>query len=211
LERYLKKTIKTYNQIASSYVQATCTLQPKEEFSLFTQMIVSGKTVLDAGCGGGRDCKAFAERGFHVIGIDLSTEMLKIAKNLAPGCEFLQADLRKIPLDNASVDGIWCCASLLHLKRKDVYRALLEFKRVLKEKAVCCILIKRGTGEKFVKDSRSLGKPRFYSYFQPGEVRMLCQSLGFDILIEKASTDSQTKDAFNFLGEDWLYFLLQKP
>jgi ubiquinone/menaquinone biosynthesis C-methylase UbiE len=211
LERYLKKTIKTYNRIASSYVQATYNRQPKEEFHVFSQMIMAGKTILDAGCGGGRDCKAFAERGFHVIGIDLSAEMLKIARNLAPGCEFQQADLRKIPLPNNSIDGIWCCASLLHLKRKEVHNALIEFKRVLKEKAVCCILVKKGTGEKFVRDSRSQGKPRFYSYFQPDEVRDLCQSLGFVILLEKATTNSQTKSDFDFPGEDWLYFLLQKP
>ncbi len=147
MERYLKETIKTYNEIASDYVQATSLLQPREEFKIFSQMVITGKIILDAGCGGGRDCKAFVEQGFQVIGIDLSTQMLKIAKNTAPECQFQQADLRKIPLEDNSIDAIWCCASLLHLKRSEVSRALLEFKRVLKEKAICCILVKKGTGE----------------------------------------------------------------
>lgn len=206
MERYLKKTINTYDQIAADYVQATSNLQPEEEFTTFSQMVVTGNTVLDAGCGGGRDCRAFAERGFRVIGIDLSIEMLKIARSMAPGCEFQQTDLRNIPLADNSVDGIWCCASLLHLKRKEVRRALLEFRRVLKEGGVCCILIKKGTGEKFIKDSRSQGKPRFYSYFQPDEIRELCQSLAFEILVGET-----TQSGSGAYREDWLYFLLRKP
>lgn len=206
MERYLKKTIQTYDQIAADYVQATNNLQPQEEFTLFSQMLLTGNAVLDAGCGGGRDCRALAERGFQVIGIDLSAEMLKIARNLAPGCEFRQTDLRKIPLADNSIDGIWCCASLLHLKRREVRRALLEFRRVLKKGAVCCILIKKGTGEKFVKDSRSQGKPRFYSYFQPDEIRALCRSLNFEILIGKTTQSGSAGQR-----EDWLYFLLRKP
>ncbi|HEY5006328.1 MAG TPA: class I SAM-dependent methyltransferase, partial [Ktedonobacteraceae bacterium] len=75
-------------------MQATSNLQPEEEFTTFSQMVVTGNTVLDAGCGGGRDCRACAERGFRVIGIDLSVEMLKIARSMAPGCEFQQTDLR---------------------------------------------------------------------------------------------------------------------
>ena len=210
MEGYLKKTIKTYDRIAVDYVKATSRLQPEKEFHSFSRMVVTGKIILDAGCGGGRDCKAFAEQGFQVIGIDLSVEMLKIAKNIALGCEFHLADLRKIPLSNNSVDGIWCCASLLHLKRKKICSALLEFKRVLKEKAVCCIFVKKGTGEKFVRDSLSQGKIRFYSYFQPDEIREYCLSLGFDILIEEV-TNGQAKSDSDASNEDWIYFLLQKP
>ena len=206
MESYLKKTINTYDQIAVDYVQATSNLQPQREFATFSQMLLTGNVVLDAGCGGGRDCRAFAERGFRVIGIDLSVEMLKIAKNLAPGCEFRQTDLRKIPLADNSIDGIWCCASLLHLKRKEVHRALLEFRRVLRKGAVCCILIKKGKGEKFVKDSRSHGKPRFYSYFQPDEIRNLCRSLHFEILAGETTQSSSGAQR-----EEWLYFLLRKP
>jgi ubiquinone/menaquinone biosynthesis C-methylase UbiE len=206
LEGYLRKTIRTYDQIAANYMLATSSLQPGKEFTTFSQMVMTGATVLDAGCGGGRDCKAFAERGLQVIGIDLSMEMLKIARNLAPECTFLQTDLRKIPLADNSVDGVWCCASLLHLKRKEVRRALLEFRRVLKEGAVCCILIKKGTGEKFIKDKRSQGKPRFYSYFQPGEIRQLCKSLDFEIIIGETTPGSS-----GTYRQDWLFFLLRKP
>jgi ubiquinone/menaquinone biosynthesis C-methylase UbiE len=206
MECYLKKTIDTYNQIAVDYAQVTSSLQPEKEFTTFSQMIMTGNTVLDAGCGGGRDCRAFAERGFQVIGIDLSVELLKLARDFAPECEFLQADLRKIPLADNSIDGLWSCASLLHLKHKEVRRALLEFRRVLKTGAVCCVLMKEGTGEKIIKDRRSQEKPRFYSYFQLDEMRELCQSLDFEILIGEA-----TQSVSSASREDWLYFLLRKP
>ncbi len=182
MEDYLEKTIQTYNNIVSKYVNAIRDRQPQSEFNDFCQSIAPGGLVLDAGCGGGRDCQAFVERGFSVIGMDLSSKMLEIARASVKNCDFIQADLRKIPLDDDSVDGIWCCASLLHLKHSEVPKALAEFRRILKTKAVCCILVKEGSGEEFVQDALSQGMQRFYSYFQEDEMCQLCLSLNFRIL-----------------------------
>ena len=209
MEDYLEATIQTYNCTAPNYVFTTHDRQPQREFNDFCQCIVSGGLVLDAGCGGGRDCQAFVERGFKVIGIDLSEKMLEIAQASVKSGAFKQADLRKIPLDDDSVDGIWCCASLLHLKHSEVPRALAEFKRILRTNAVCCILVKEGSGEEFVQDDLSIGMRRFYSYFREDEICQLCLPLNFSIL-SRHTTPEKSNQLPGKRDHKWICLLIRK-
>lgn len=209
MEAYLASTIETYNSIASNYLFATWSHQPQCALNAFCQCVVSGGLVLDAGCGGGRDCQAFIERGFKVVGIDLSEKMLEIAQTSVKNCDFVQADLRKIPLDDGSVDGIWCCASLLHLKHVEVPRALAEFRRVLRANAVCCILVKEGSGEEFVQETLSQGMRRFYSYFQEDEICQLCLSLNFSIL-SRRTTPEKSNRLPGKRDHNWICLLIRK-
>ncbi len=209
MEDYLASTIETYNNIAPGYVVNTRDSQPQREFNAFCQYVVSSGLVLDAGCGGGRDCQAFVERGFKVIGIDLSEKMLQIAQASVKNCAFIQADLRKIPLDDGSVDGIWCCASLLHLKHSEVPKALIEFRRVLKKDAICCILVKEGSGDEFVQDDLSQGLQRFYSYFQEDDLCQLCLSLNFSIL-SRHTTPEKSNRLPGKRDHNWICLLIRK-
>lgn len=209
MEDYLASTIETYNSIASDYVQATQGRQPRSEFDDFCQFVVPGGLIGDAGCGGGRDCQAFVEMGFKVIGIDLSEKMLEIASASVKNGTFKQADLRNLPLDDDSVDGIWSCASLLHLKHSEVPKALAEFRRVLKIGAVCCIFVKEGSGEEFVQDALSQGMQRFYSYFRGDEMCQLCLSLNFKIL--RCRTSSEESGCLpGKRNHSWISLLIQK-
>ncbi|HLZ57882.1 MAG TPA: class I SAM-dependent methyltransferase [Ktedonosporobacter sp.] len=186
MEDYLKSTIETYNQIAREYMQNTIDRRPQVEFEDFCQRVVPGGFILDAGCAGGRDCRAFVERGFSVIGIDLSAEMIKLARDIAPRCRLIEADVRQIPLADQKVDGIWCCASLLHLQRDQTVRALREFRRVLKVGGICCVIVKEGSGEEVVEYEQ--GKPRFFTYFRREEIQKRCYCAGFSLLDEHISS-----------------------
>ena len=86
-------------------------------------------TLLDLGCGYGRDTLHFSQLGhnnIHVLGIDYSYQMLNHAKTMAPHAHYLNMDMRflKNVLVDQSVDGIWACASLLHLPKVDVVDVL---------------------------------------------------------------------------------------
>jgi len=204
LEDYLQLTVETYNAVAPEYVNDTQNRQPEQEFEAFCQEMKPQGVVLDAGCGGGRDSLALAQRDFSVIGIDLSEEMLKLARRSAPGCKFIRADLRNIPCEDASIDGIWCCASLLHLKRSQVIPVLQEFKRVLKIGAICCILVKEGAGEEMVEFSQE--KLRFFTYFQRDEMLGYCLAAGFRILDEHVSRGKSDRHGRQ---PNWLSLLIK--
>jgi SAM-dependent methyltransferase len=92
-------------------------------------------TIIDLGCGCGRDARHFASLGHNVLGIDFSIEMLKRARDIAPRAHFLHIDVRdlKRALVDESVDGVWAHLSLMHLPRcdaLDVLRALYVAARV---------------------------------------------------------------------------------
>jgi ubiquinone/menaquinone biosynthesis C-methylase UbiE len=209
LEDYLKLTIETYDAIAQRYMKATRNLLPQRDFEAFCHSVIPHGLILDAGCGWGRDCQAFADRGFSVIGVDLSTEMLSIARRFAPNCIFLQADLRKIPLNDSYVDGIWCCAGLLHLERSQIPQVLSEFKRVMKTGATCCIMPKKGIGEGITKGGHSWGKPRFFTYFLEDEISEQCTSQDL-IVLEAHTTDKQKSRKQKGSNQEWICLLLRK-
>ena len=83
-------------------------------------------TLIDLGCGFGRDTKHFIDLGHYVLGVDYSYEMLNHAKSLVPKAHYLNMDIRQLKnvLVDQSLDGVWANASLLHLPKCDVLDVL---------------------------------------------------------------------------------------
>jgi ubiquinone/menaquinone biosynthesis C-methylase UbiE len=87
-------------------------------------------TVLDAACGTGRHAAYLAALGHHVIGVDISPEMLAIATVKVPGGEFCAGDLHQLPVPDQHVDIVVCALALTHVP--DLAPVLAEFARVLR-------------------------------------------------------------------------------
>jgi SAM-dependent methyltransferase len=85
---------------------------------------------LDAGCGTGRHTRYLLERGYEVLGIDITPEMLERAISSAPEARFRQADLREIPADDGHFDLVVCGLVLGHVPA--LAGAVLELARVLR-------------------------------------------------------------------------------
>ena len=101
-------------------------------------------TVVDYGCGVGRVLKCLkAERR---IGIDVSPEMLALAKRYARGCEFIEGDGRSIPLADGEADMVYSVLVLQHMDAADAARIVSETARVLR-KGGRCFLQFSGFGE----------------------------------------------------------------
>lgn len=182
MDEDLQLTIKTYDEIAEDYVSLTSAMRPQPEFETFCGHLKSGDTVLDLGCAWGRDTNVCTEKGLKAIGMDLSINMLWIAKSLRRSGKFVQADLRMLPIQNNLVDGIWCVAALLHLKRTEIVRAFCEFRRVLKHGGVCYVQVKQGIGEETVTNNFSKGKERFFTYFEEEEIQNYSQMARMEIV-----------------------------
>src|SRR5579885_515575 len=144
-------TIATYDHIAAEFARRNFDLTDVRYLDAFARAVAGNAPserfrILDAGCGPGRDSKWFRERGFHVIGVDLSAGMLAEARRRVPDVEFRQADLRRLNFPDGYFDGIWCCASLLHLPRNDVPAVLASFRRLL-DHGFLYVAVKVGQGE----------------------------------------------------------------
>jgi len=97
--------------------------------------------VLDIGCGPGHDTSYFADKGFHVTGIDMSEEMVALATRREPRANFKVMDMRELSFKDNSFDGVWVSFAFLHIKRADAKPTLEEFHRILRENGHLCILV----------------------------------------------------------------------
>lgn len=175
-------TINSYDRTAQQYAEKTANLLRQELIQKFCAIVPRGK-ILDLGCGPGRDANVLANKGYDVTGIDLSLEMLRIARYTAPHARFAYMDQRRLNFDNDSFQGIWALASFLHVPKAEIPGTLGEAHRVLKKGGGIHIGIKAGVGEEFLPDTR-YGKDimKFYSYFEPGELEAAMEQEGFKIL-----------------------------
>jgi ubiquinone/menaquinone biosynthesis C-methylase UbiE len=94
--------------------------------------LVLGAGVGDIGCGTGRLEPYLAARGLSPRGIDLSPEMIRVARHDRPRFEYDVADLRELPFADASLAGIVCWYSLMYLAPSDRPAAFAELARVVK-------------------------------------------------------------------------------
>jgi SAM-dependent methyltransferase len=102
---------------------------------LFCDLVLGadiGASVGDIGCGTGRLEPFLAARGLSPRGIDLSPEMIRVARREQPGFDYEVADLRELPFADASLAGIVCWYSLMYLASSDRPAAFAELERVVK-------------------------------------------------------------------------------
>jgi 2-polyprenyl-3-methyl-5-hydroxy-6-metoxy-1,4-benzoquinol methylase len=116
-----------YDAHAAEFFDRTVQVDLADLRSRFTDLLAPGASILDAGCGSGRDSKAFAEAGFSVTAFDCSPPMVELAARYTglPVQQLRFQDLRFEEL----FDGIWACASLLHVPIRD---EVAVFKRLIR-------------------------------------------------------------------------------
>ena len=126
----LNNTIQYYNQNAESFSSTTKDVEFHETQDRFINKLPKGSSILDFGCGSGRDTKYFRDRGYQVEAVDGSEEICKIATELAgiPVKCMLFQELSEI----AKYQGIWACSSVLHLSKAELHDVFTKMITALK-------------------------------------------------------------------------------
>ena len=138
------KTIDYYNQNADSFVQGTVSVDSKKMQDKFLRLL-SGKTILDFGCGSGRDTKYFLESGFAVIATDGSEELCKSASTYT-GIQVKHILFQDLDEEDF-YDGIWACSSILHLSKDELRIVINKMSRALKLNGIIYTSFKYGNFE----------------------------------------------------------------
>ena len=111
----MDKTLSFYNSNASSFIERTVAADVGTLRERFIKYIPKNGYVLDFGCGSGRDTKYFLEAGFRVDAVDGSEELSTAAteySGVKVRCmDFFELDVKE------QYDGIWACASVLHVEK----------------------------------------------------------------------------------------------
>lgn len=185
--------ISVYNKIAKDYYRLREHMALTEEIDEFCSYLSKGASILDAGCGNGRDSMIFYGKGYQVTAIDYSDEQLEVAKK-RDGIEHI--DLQKqnllcLRFSEASFDGIWCCAVLPHFHFTEIVKILTSFHQILKKYGILCFSLKQGCGEEYVKEPEFPGIERYTSFYSHDDIEKLALLSGFKIL--KTSTYNERK------------------
>jgi len=141
----LDKTVEYYNTKAQEFYESTVNVDMSEHYRVFLSLLPQGGRILDAGCGSGRDSLYFINLGFQVTAIDASPVLAELSSKLigqpVAVLRFQDMDFEK------EFDGIWACASLLHVPRSEMHDVLSRLTRALKPNGVLYTSFKYGDAE----------------------------------------------------------------
>ena len=137
------KTIDYYNINAKTFAVGTISVEFEGMQKKFLEKLPKGASILDFGCGSGRDTKYFMSKGFQVEAIDGSKELCKIASEYT-GISVKNMFFQELNEKN-KYDGIWACSSILHLPVSELENVMKKMSEALKENGVIYTSFKYGT------------------------------------------------------------------
>ena len=142
----MPNTINFYNANAATFFSDTVNVEMSALHTRFLRHVPDGGLILDAGCGSGRDSKAFVALGYRVTAFDASPALAQMASDLI-GQPVATRTFDQVA-ETAIYDGIWACASLLHLPQSALPDALGRLWTALKPGGVCYLSFKLGDEER---------------------------------------------------------------
>lgn len=159
----------------------------------------SDVSVIELGCGTGRDAKEILKYTHNYVGIDISEGMIQVAKEKAPNGDFRVCDIASFKFPN-DIDIVFAFASLFHLNDSELDAVLKDIYKTLNSGGVFYISIAQLADSVYeiVKDTE-FGK-RYYFYHKPQRILELARNHGF----EEIWHDEQTRQ------EQWFTIVLQK-
>ena len=138
-------TLKYYQSNAETFIENTVNVDVSDLYRPFLENMPSTGKILDAGCGSGRDTKFFLEKGYSVVAFDNSPNMVRHAAELT-GQKVLLLSFEEIEFKEM-FDGIWACASVLHVPENNISTVLSKFTDALKDDGILYTSFKYGEKE----------------------------------------------------------------
>ncbi|MEA3640265.1 MAG: class I SAM-dependent methyltransferase [Lamprobacter sp.] len=135
-----------YESEAQAFFAATVAVDMTPLYMPFLSRLEPGAAILDAGCGSGRDARAFREFGYAITAMEPSPALAALAE---AHCGQPVEILRFQDLDwSERFDGIWACASLLHVSLAELPEVMGRLARALRPGGLLYASFKYGQGER---------------------------------------------------------------
>ncbi len=172
-----------YDGIAGLYAERQADLSRSfaDMTAAFLDRLPPAASVADLGCGPAIDGAVLAGEGHRVAGLDRSAGMLAHAARALPG-RVVQADLRSLPVASGSLDGIWCCAALLHVPQDETMTVLRELRRVLRQDGHVALITALGQGTRLEPVPYAPHTKRWFFYRDPAELDDQLRRAEFQVL-----------------------------
>ena len=193
----MNQTSDYYNQHAQLFFENTSQLEMEGLYAPFLRYLLEQASILDLGCGSGRDTLAFKNKGHQVEAIDYSAELVENARELT-GMNVRHQSFYELN-EVAKYDGIWACASLLHCERDRLAEVLGRILKALKPNGVCYMSFKYGNTDR-EKEGRS------FTDLNEQQAHDLLKQIDQALLLQQWITVDKRPDR----TEEWLNILIRK-
>jgi ubiquinone/menaquinone biosynthesis C-methylase UbiE len=186
MDQHTENVQKSYDQVADEYVSRIAhELEHKpldrELLDRFARWIHGLGLACDLGCGPGHIARYLYEHGVSVLGIDLSSRMVELARKLNPGIEFRQGNMASLDIEDESWAGIVAFYSLIHLHRQQVVPVLHEFCRVLQPNGLLLLAFHQGQEMRHVEEWWGKQVSLDGVFFERDEMEGYLREAGFEI------------------------------
>ncbi len=194
----MNKTLSYYEKNAKIFAEQTLAVDFSATQDKFLGEIPAGAHILDFGCGSGRDSKYFLEKGYAVTAIDGSSELCSIASDYT-GMKVKQMLFQDLN-ETEVYDGIWACASVLHLQIEPLADVFGRMSRAVKNGGIIYVSFKYGSfdGERHGRWFTNFTEEKFTGFLQ------VFSELSIEEMWKSSDVRAGRED------EKWLNIILRK-
>lgn len=192
------KTINYYNANAEKFVAGTIEADMEPTQRRFMEKLPVGASILDFGCGSGRDTRYFLSQGYQVDAIDGSAELCRLAEEYT-GIEVKNMLFQELT-ELMKYDGIWACSSVLHLPVKELVDVMKKMTMALKKNGIIYTSFKYGNfmGERDGRYFTDMTETSFAEFLKKTE----------NVAVEEQWITSDVRPGRS--EEKWLNIILRK-
>jgi ubiquinone/menaquinone biosynthesis C-methylase UbiE len=174
-----------YDRVAEHYATEFCEELKRKPFDCelldaFANNLKGKEVVCELGCGPGQVARYLKDRGVNMCGIDLSSEMVRVAGRLNPDIPFSQGDMLALDLPDESLAAAVLFYSIIHIKKEDVTPALREINRVISQGGTVFLAFHGGEGELHRDEWYGEAVSIDFRLFEPAEMARYLEAAGFE-------------------------------
>ena len=142
-----------YQENHKKYHEQTFDIDPASFLSPLVRCLIPGSSILDVGCGSGRDMWWLKDRGFRPTGFERSSGLAALAREHS-GCSVLEGDFEVYDFSGMDVDAILLVGALVHVPHEDFQGAFSRVLRALKPEGHVLITMKEGVQDAGISKDR---------------------------------------------------------
>ena len=198
LDKLVRDTLASYEQRAEDFWTGTRDHDVRQNVETLLAHIEGAPpfTILDFGCGPGRDLKTFAALGHVAIGLEGAPRFAAMAREWS-GCEVWCQDFLRLYLPASRFDGVFANASLFHVPAQELPRVLRELHATLKPRGVLFSSNPRGRNEE------GWNRGRYGAYHDIAAWREYVTAAGFEELTHYYRPPGLPQEQQPWLASAW--------